>query len=193
MGRKDEMFGRLFRRMDDGKLSLFFWMGVSCCQLVVFRRFGQWTATNPFTPQRSMTSIYVIIWLGVQTGNKRTTREWTRPGNRPTISFWLGEFINGLDLWEMGLNYPHFSSTFWGIVGSEGVETRSNKRATRAHKHFFEFFPIFLFLSDWVAECAMISCQWVNKTHAFMLESFNEFDGSRRFVNFPNFNSPVFA
>ncbi len=37
----------------------------------------------------------VLVWLGVQTGNQRTTREWTRPGNRPTISFWFGEFING--------------------------------------------------------------------------------------------------
>jgi hypothetical protein len=62
-------------------------------ELVVFRRFGQWTATNPFTPQRSM--VMVVVLLGVQTGNKRTTTEWTRPGNRPTISFWLGEFING--------------------------------------------------------------------------------------------------
>jgi hypothetical protein len=94
MGRKDEMFGRLFnQRMDDGKLSMFIGMGVSCWTCRVSNRFGQWTATNPFTPQRSMT--YVIVWLGVQTGNKRTTREWTRPGNRPTISFWLGEFING--------------------------------------------------------------------------------------------------
>jgi hypothetical protein len=95
MGRKDEMFGRLFnQRMDFGKLSLLFiWMGVSCWTCRVSNRFGQWTATNPFTPQRSMADVWV--WLGVQTGNQRTAREWTRPGNRPTISFWLGEFING--------------------------------------------------------------------------------------------------
>jgi hypothetical protein len=37
----------------------------------------------------------VSVWLGVQTGNQRTTREWTRSGNRSIISFWLGEFING--------------------------------------------------------------------------------------------------
>jgi hypothetical protein len=59
-------------------------------------RFGQWTATNPFTPQRSVAN--VEVWLGVQTGNKRTTREWTRTGNQPTISFWLGELINGREL-----------------------------------------------------------------------------------------------
>jgi hypothetical protein len=56
-------------------------------------RFGQWTTTNPFTPQRSVTN--VIVLLGVQTGNKRTAREWKRPGYRATISFWLGELING--------------------------------------------------------------------------------------------------
>jgi hypothetical protein len=68
-------------------------MGVSYVELVVFRRFGRWTETNPFTPQRSMSD--VGDWLGVQTGNKRTAREWTRPGNRPTISFWLlGELTN---------------------------------------------------------------------------------------------------
>jgi hypothetical protein len=80
--------------MDDGKLSLFTGLWACHFELVFLsNRFGQWTATNPFTPQRSMA--FVIVWLGVQTGNKRTTREWTRPGNRPTISFWLGEFING--------------------------------------------------------------------------------------------------
>jgi hypothetical protein len=83
------------------------WMKVNCrrsfewschVELVVVRyRFGQWTATNPFTPQGSMVAwidgqrgrwtAYVGVWLGVQTGNKRTTREWTRPGNRPKISF----------------------------------------------------------------------------------------------------------
>jgi hypothetical protein len=94
------------------------WMTVNCrwcllewpchIELVVFRRFGQWTATNPFTPQGSMA--FVGVWLGVQTGNQRTTREWTRPGNRPTISFWLlGELINGpatdgSTFWKMGLN-----------------------------------------------------------------------------------------
>jgi hypothetical protein len=62
-------------------------------ELVVFRRFGRWTETNPFTSQRSMD---VRVWLGVQTGNKRTAREWKRPGNRPKISFWLlGELTNG--------------------------------------------------------------------------------------------------
>ncbi|XP_046634196.1 uncharacterized protein LOC124313354 isoform X2 [Daphnia pulicaria] len=38
----------------------------------------------------------VGVWLGVQTENNRTPRVWTRPGNRPTISFWLGDgFGNG--------------------------------------------------------------------------------------------------
>jgi hypothetical protein len=81
------------------------WMTVNCrcCSLkwacldeLVFlsNRFGRWTETNPFTPQRSITN--VLVWLGVQTGNKRTARESTRPGNWPTISFWLlGEIING--------------------------------------------------------------------------------------------------
>jgi hypothetical protein len=35
-----------------------------------------------------------------------------------------------------------------------------------------------------------------NKTHFLVtckFELFNDFCGSRRFVNFPNFNSPVFA
>jgi hypothetical protein len=38
-----------------------------------------------------------------------------------------------------------------------------------------------------------MSCQWVNTTHlhAFMFESFDNFCGIRRFVNFPNFNSPA--
>jgi hypothetical protein len=59
----------------------------ACHDELVFlsNRFGQWTATNLFTPQRSMAN--VRVWLGVQTGNKRTMREWTRPGNRPTISY----------------------------------------------------------------------------------------------------------
>jgi hypothetical protein len=81
------------------------WLTVNCrccclewaCYLdeLVFlsTRFGQWTATNRFTTQRSMA--HVGDWLGVQTGNKRTAREcWTRPGNRPTISFWLGELLS---------------------------------------------------------------------------------------------------
>jgi hypothetical protein len=94
MGRKNEMFGHLFSRRDKGKLPLLFTeMGVSLWTCRFFRRFGQWTATNPFTPQSSMENVWFL--LGVQTGNKRTTREWTRPGNRPTISFWFGEFING--------------------------------------------------------------------------------------------------
>ncbi len=40
-----------------------------------------------------------------------------------------------------------------------------------------------------------MTCQWVYKTHlhAFMFDLFNDFDGSRRFVNFQNFNSPVFG
>jgi hypothetical protein len=40
-----------------------------------------------------------------------------------------------------------------------------------------------------------MTCQWVNKTHrhAFMFESFDNFCGSCRFVNFPNFNSLVYA
>jgi hypothetical protein len=46
----------------------------------------------------------VVDWLGVQTGNKRTVKMWTRPGNRPTISFWLGEFINERIFGKMGLN-----------------------------------------------------------------------------------------
>jgi hypothetical protein len=41
-------------------------------------RFGQWTATNPF-----FTPYIWKTWLGVQTGNQRTTREWMRPGNWP--------------------------------------------------------------------------------------------------------------
>ncbi len=39
-------------------------------------------------------------------------------------------------------------------------------------------------------ECA-ITCQWINKTHVFMLKSFNDFCGFCRFVNFPNCNSPA--
>jgi hypothetical protein len=99
MGQKDEIFGRLFiRRMDNGKLSLLFiGMDVSFLTCCFPHRFGQWTATNPFAPQKSMAT--VGVWLGVQTGNKRTAKEWTRPGNQPTISFWLGELIiNGREL-----------------------------------------------------------------------------------------------
>ena len=145
MGRKDEMFGRLFnRRMDDGKLSLFFWMGVSCCQLVVFRRFGQWTATNPFTPQRF---IGVGVWLGVQTGNKRTTREWTRPGNRPTISFWFGEFINGRGFVRNGIELSTF---FIHILGDCWVGGRGDKKQqTNIFSNFSQFY---LLLSNWVAD-----------------------------------------
>jgi hypothetical protein len=109
MGRKDEMFGRLFiRRTNDGKLSLLvYW----ACHLELFvsRRFGQWTATNPFTPYRWNTAD-VGDWLGVQTGNKWTAREWTRPGNRPTISFWLGEFVyQGIGFLKNGIDEvcPH--------------------------------------------------------------------------------------
>ncbi len=101
------------------------WMTVNCrcCSLewacyldeLVFlsTRFGQWTATYPFTWQRSMAT--VGVWLGVQTGNQRTTRVWTRPGNRPTISFWLGELINGRGFVRNGIELaykkserPHF-------------------------------------------------------------------------------------
>jgi hypothetical protein len=88
------------------------WIKVNCrwsfewaCHvvLVVFLyRFGQWTATNPFTPQRSITN--VIVLLGVQTGNKRTARESTLPGNWPTISFWPPGISLSTDwvLWEIG-------------------------------------------------------------------------------------------
>jgi hypothetical protein len=134
MGRKDEIFSRLFwRRMDFGKLSLFFWMGVSCWTCRVSNRFGQWTATNPFTPQRSMADVWV--WLGVQTGNQWTTREWTRPGNRSTISFWLGEFINGrvfaglhalfhiiiILLFELSNELESWQKNFWLENGFSGL------------------------------------------------------------------------
>ncbi len=148
MGRKDEMFGRLFMgRMDIGKLSLFFWMGVSYWTCRVSNRFGQWTATNPFTPQRSMTTT-VGVWLGVQTGNQRTTREWTRPGNRPTISFWLGEFINGRVAVAAGLHALFHIIIILLFELSNGLELWIDSGFTTLRPHFDIFLNECLFLTQ---------------------------------------------
>jgi hypothetical protein len=74
-----------------------------------------WTATNPFFTPYIWKTYLVWNWLGFHTGNQRTTREWMRPGNQPTISFWLGELINGRGLMRNGIElkkvwrlHPHF-------------------------------------------------------------------------------------
>jgi hypothetical protein len=97
---------------------------------------------------------FVGVWLGVQTGNKRTTREWTRPGNRPTISFWLGEFIttdgstslkNGIELRVLHplfyirprsefLDYPFLKKNKKNGVNTEGtIGGRGGKMFLFAH------------------------------------------------------------
>jgi hypothetical protein len=107
-------------------------------ELVVFPyRFGHRTSTNPFTQQRSIAT--VGVWLGVQTGNKRTTTEWTRPGNRTTISFWLGEFYQrtgfcekyGIELKKVCIHILIFFS-----------RKNEGKKSFRAQKFNF---PIFIF------------------------------------------------
>lgn len=82
MERTDKVSGYLFLPMDEGNYKMFrYWflmiLGVSyrfnSLPFLVLYRFGQWTATNPFTSTRTD---FVEALLGFRTAGKtRATRE----------------------------------------------------------------------------------------------------------------------